>query len=148
MFSVRSTLEERDFPVLYEIEKTCFPKGFRWTEKVFAKEIKAAAAKGLFLVAELGGRTAGFLVANEDRGKGHIVTVDIHPLHRRKGIATKLIALAEAEFKKRGLKQASLEVHTDNPAFILYFNLGYRAAAFRRHYYKLNAHAITMSKAL
>jgi [ribosomal protein S18]-alanine N-acetyltransferase len=133
---------------LYEIEKACFPKGFRWSEKAFTKEIKSAAAKGLFLIAELSGRTGGFLIADEDRGKGHIVTVDIHPIHRRKGIATKLIAVAEAELKKRGLKQVNLEVHTDNPAYILYFGLGYRATAFRRHYYKLNAHAITMTKTL
>lgn len=149
MFTIRKTLADTELPALYEIERECFTREFRWSQRLFNREIKSAVDKGNLYISEIqGGRIAGYLLAGEEYGKARIETVNIPRIHRRKGVATKLIADAEAEFKKRGFKEIKLEVHTDNPAFILYFYLGYRAVAFKRHYYRLNSHAISMSKPL
>lgn len=149
MFKIRTTLEDSELPALYEIERECFTKEFRWSQRLFYKEVKAAAAKGNLYISEIqGGRVAGYLLAAEESGKAHIETVNIRLIHRRKGVASMLISACEADMKKRGFKEIKLEVHTDNPAFILYFNLGYRVTAFKRHYYRLNSHALSMSKPL
>jgi ribosomal protein S18 acetylase RimI-like enzyme len=148
VFKIRKTLEDRELPALYEIERECFTREFRWTQRAFNKEIKSAAAKDKLYIATLVGRLAGYLLAGEENGRIHIETVNISRLHRRKGIASKLIAACEADARKQGFKEIKLEVHTDNPAYILYFNLGYRVVAFKRHYYRLNSHALSMQKTL
>ena len=54
----------------------------------------------------------------------------------------------ESYYKKTLIKKLKLEVHTENPAQLLYFNLGYRVTGFRPRYYANGANAITMTKVL
>src|SRR5271157_4800998 len=133
MLTIRDSFEDGELPVLYQIEVECFTKEFRWMETVFKRALTSARKNGFVWVAYIGGRVAGYLLAGEDR---------------RKGIASKLIAVCEREMKKRGYKEIKLEVHVDNPAQILYFNMGYRVNGFKRNYYKIKEHAISMSKKL
>lgn len=144
----RNNFDVEELPSLYEIEKECFTKEFRWSQAVFDKALLSASKKNNVWVAEESGRIVGFLLADKEFGKGYINTVDITPVVRGQGVATKLITMCEAAFKKRGLTEVKLEVHTENPAQLLYFKLGYRVTAFRRHYYKLHRHALTMGKKL
>ncbi len=133
---------------MYEIEKECFSGGFRWGRKVFAEMLLSASKKNNVWIAEEDGKIVGFLLANERGNKGQIETVDIPTAARRRGIASELIKFCEMEFQKRGRTEVTLEVHTENPAQLLYFNLGYRVVSFRRHYYGLHCHALTMAKKL
>src|SRR5208282_6724548 len=135
-------------PALYEIEKECFVEPFLWSRTTFDKSLLSAAQKKNVWVADEGGKVMGFLLADKESGKGYIDTVDVSPKARGRGVATKLIGLYEAAAKKRGLVEIKLEVSVENPAQVLYFNLGYRVTAFRRHYYKLHYHALTMAKKL
>jgi ribosomal protein S18 acetylase RimI-like enzyme len=133
---------------LYAIECECFEPEFRWTERVFRKALLDARKKGYVWVATISGRIAGFLLAGKENGKASIETVNIPKVHRRKGVASKLIMACERGMDSRGFKEIKLEVWTENPAFIVYWNLGYRVNGFRRNYYRLHAHAISMSKKL
>jgi ribosomal protein S18 acetylase RimI-like enzyme len=148
MFTIRNQYDDGELPLLYEIEKECFSKEFRWSEPVFNKTLRAAREKGHVWVAYIDGRLCGFLLAGEEDIKAHIETVNIPRVHRRKGIASKLIDRCERDMKARSFKEIKLEVYTENPAQILYFNLGYRVCGFRRNYYRLHHHAISMSKKL
>lgn len=148
MLSIRTSYAPDEVPALYAIECECFGKEFRWTEKAFRSTLAAAKAKRNIWIADMGGKPAGFLLAGDEAGRAHIETVNVTELHRRKGIATKLIAACEKGFHRRGYGEIKLEVHTDNPAYIIYFNLGYRVTGFKHNYYRLGAHAITMTKAL
>ncbi len=148
MIAIRNTFSPEELPTLYSIECECFTKEFRWAESLFKRELSAALSKNNVWVIEVDGIIAGFLLAGDDHGRGHIETVNIRKAYRRQGLACRLISAAEREFKKRGYSEMKLEVHVDNPAQILYFNLGYRATQIRRHYYRLNSHAIRMSKKL
>jgi len=148
MFAIRNTFEDGELAELYKIETECFAKEFRWTERVFRKALLDARKKSRVWVATISGRIAGFLLAGEENGKASIETVNIPKVHRRKGIASKLIAACEHDMRRRGFKEIKLEVWTENPAFIVYFGLGYRVSGFRRNYYRLRAHAISMGKKL
>lgn len=148
MFTIRNTFEDDDLPVLYEIEKECFEKEFRWAEPVFKRALLNARKQNFVWVARISGRIAGFLLAGVENGKASIETANVARVHRRKGVASKLIAACEKDLKRRGFKIIKLEVWTENPAQILYFQLGYRASGFKRNYYRLRAHAISMSKKL
>lgn len=148
MVVIRNKFSPDELPALYEVEKECFSKEFRWAEPIFRKELSLALPKNNVWVCEVDGKIAGFLLAAEERGRGHIETVNIGKKYRRQGLATKLIAACEKEFKRRGYKEMKLEVHTDNPAQVLYFHLGYRITYVKRHYYGMYSHALRMLKQL
>ncbi len=59
-------------------------------------------------------------------GLGHIFLLYVAPEHRRRGIGSALVSLAENWARERGDKQISLQVFTTNkPAVNLYEQLGY-----------------------
>ncbi|MFQ4138875.1 GNAT family N-acetyltransferase [Nodosilinea sp. PGN35] len=56
----------------------------------------------------------------------YVLMLYVAPEHRRRGIATALLAVAEAWAQQQGHRQISLQVFSDNPAAqALYQSLGY-----------------------
>lgn len=81
----------------------------------------------LSLVAERGGRLAGFLLARrwEDDDVGYIADLAVHPDEQRRGLGTALLLNAFAGFRAAGLRAAQLGVASDNPrALRLYERAG------------------------
>lgn len=148
LFTIRNTFKDSELPALYEIERECFAKEFRWSESVFKRTMLAARKNNYVWVAYIGAKIVGFLLAGEENGKANIETVNIPRAQRRKGIASKLMAACETDMRRRGFKETKLEVWTENPAQILYFQLGYRVCGYKRNYYRLRTHAVSMSKKL
>jgi len=148
LFTIRNNFKDDELAALYAIECDCFSKEFRWVEPVFKKEMLAARGKNLVWVACIGPRIAGFLIAGEVAGDITVETCNVAPVHRRKGIASRLMLACEGAAKRREYGRMRLEVFTENPAQILYFQLGYRVCGFKRNYYGLKKHAVSMVKAL
>jgi len=148
LFTIRNGFDDAELPALYAIECECFSKDFRWAEPVFRQEMAAARKRNFVWVAYIGSRIAGFLIAADEGGKINMETCNVARIHRRKGVASRLIAHYEKAAKQRGFKTAKLEVYTENPAQVLYFELGYRVCGFKRNYYGLKRHAISMTKKL
>ena len=83
------------------------------------------------LAARVNDEIEGFVIARIDTDGnlplGHILTLDVSPSHRRKGIAQKLLRETEALLKQKGVNECRLEVREDNVAAItLYRKLGYK----------------------
>ena len=149
MATIRNTFGLEEIPALYEIEKECFTEEFRWTEGGFREEILLAHTTNNVWIVEEDGRIVGFLLANENKSKGHIATVNIAKEYRRRGLAFKLITSCESELKSRKFKEITLEVSVENaPAIILYLTMGYKITGWKRHYYRMYSHALEMSKRL
>jgi ribosomal protein S18 acetylase RimI-like enzyme len=148
LFTIRNTFGDGEISSLYAIERECFTAEFRWAEPVFKREMLVARKQNLVWVARIGDRIAGFLIAAIENGKVSIETCNVAGVFRRKGIASKLIAACEKAAKQRGYKDMKLEVYVENAAQVLYFTLGYRVSGFKRNYYGLKKHAISMSKKL
>jgi ribosomal protein S18 acetylase RimI-like enzyme len=146
--TIRNTFEDGELPALYKIERECFDPEFRWSEPMFVKALQAAREQSHVWIAMVSGRIAGYLLAGDENGKVLIETANVARAHRRKGIATKLIAACERDMRKRGYTEVKLEVWTENPAMILYFNLGYRVCGFKKDYYRPHTHAVSMIKKL
>ncbi|MEV4284799.1 GNAT family N-acetyltransferase [Nonomuraea bangladeshensis] len=68
------------------------------------------------LLAELpdGGDLVGTLIAGWDGWRAHLYRLAVHPGHRRRGIATALLAAAEARFAAFGAFRADAMVLDDN----------------------------------
>lgn len=148
LFTIRNGFDHEELPALYEIEKDCFEKDFRYPESVFRSEMNAAWKKKLVWVAYIGNRIAGFLIAANLGGKINIETCNVSRLYRRKGVGSRLITACERTVKQQGYNHTTLEVYTENPAQILYFGLGYRVCGFKRNFYAMRKHGISMMKEL
>lgn len=66
------------------------------------------------LIAELDGEMVGTLIAGWDGWRAHLYRLAVHPNHRRKGIATTLLAAAETRFSQFGAFRADAMVLDDN----------------------------------
>jgi ribosomal protein S18 acetylase RimI-like enzyme len=99
--------------------------------RVFEQQRRGEA---LMLVVEANGEPSGQLWidlrrGDEDGQVGEIWAVRVLPCLQRRGIGTRLVAVAEALLRERGFARAQLRVETDNPAARrLYERLGYALA--------------------
>ncbi len=133
---------------LSEIEKQCFK------EEAFSKQQIAYLLtdyNAISLAARLDLEIAGFIIGRIDMIRnqpvGHIMTIDVLPIHRRKGVAQRLMLETEAIFKQRGVKECRLEVREDNLAALnLYEKLGYKKVSKLENYYG-KAHGWYLRKA-
>jgi ribosomal-protein-alanine N-acetyltransferase len=134
---------------LHEIEKQCF------NQEAFSKQQLAYLLEDystIGLAARVNGEIVGFAIARVDIERnapfGHIITLDITPEYRRKGIAQKILHEIETIFKEKGIKEYKLEVREDNVAALnLYQKLGYKKAGKLERYYG-NVHGLHLKKTL
>ena len=139
----------RQLEELYAIEKQCFK------EEAFSKQQIAYLLtdyNSISLTAKYAGKVAGFIIGQiEAEGStlvGHIITIDVLPAYRRKGVAQKFLQKTEALFRGRGIRECRLEVRVDNEAALaLYGKLGYEKVAHLEHYYR-TAHGWCLRKLL
>ena len=119
-------MQERHLVALAEIERACFHAP--WSENMLREEL----GKGIFLVAEQDGRTAGQTVLDE----GYITNVAVSPDFRRQGIARALIAELTAKAGENKLAFVTLEVRESNaPAIALYTGAGFAPVGKRKNFY-------------
>jgi len=134
---------------LSEIEKECF------SEEAFTKKqisLLLGDYNSIGLIAEENGDIVGFIVGMiYPEGKvvnGHILTIDVSPSHRRKGIGQMLLKEVENVFVQKGVQACLLEVREGNVAAIsLYHKLGYKDIGRLENYYG-KAHGIYLKKIL
>lgn len=136
-----------DIPAFEYIDDLCFPQWMRYSRYDF---VYYFFKKNVFvLVSEDDEGVHGFIIADiRSVDDGHIITIDVHPDHRRKKLGTYLMAEVEVIFREQGVKKAILEVHRDNlPAQLFYSNLGYRIEKQLDNYYH-SGHGLKLAKKL
>jgi ribosomal-protein-alanine N-acetyltransferase len=143
----------------YALDQVCFPPNIAYSRA----ELRAFVARpdAYAIVAEAApdpaadtaeaGVLAGFLVATHRPrrrdGTAHIITLDIDPAFRRRGVAATL--MEEAEKHYIGLEQGcmDLEVAVDNDAAQrFYLKIGFLPLRRLRGYYGRGLDAIAMRK--
>lgn len=134
---------------LYEIEMECFKKE-AFTRQQIARLLQNS--NSISLVAKENGNIIGFIIGalSMENGNlvGHILTIDVAPSHRRKGVGIRLLQEIEKIFKSRQVKICRLEAREDNIAALnLYQKLGYKRVGKLKYYYG-NAHGILLEKTL
>ena len=133
----------------FEIEEQCFD------QEAFTKRQIAYLLTDyntIALVAKADSDIAGFVIAQEEIENnilyGHIITINVAPTYRRKGIATKLLEEIEDIFKQKGITECHLEVREDNKAALkLYQNSGYQKIGRLEKYYG-KTHGLYLTKTL
>ena len=134
---------------LYTLEGQCFD------QEAFTKRQIAYLLTDyntLALVAKADNEVAGFIIAQveieENTEFGHIITINVSPGFRRKGIAHRLLAEIENLLRQKGIAESHLEVREDNNAAIkLYQGSGYQKIGKLENYYG-KKHGLYLKKTL
>jgi ribosomal-protein-alanine N-acetyltransferase len=139
----------RHLDKLCEIETECFG-GEAFTREQILQLIKEYNCVNL--IAKVDGIIAGFVIGMMyvDRKAlyAHVLTIDVSPAYRRRGIGQMLLQEIERIFKEKSVKASHLEVKEDNVAAIdLYRKLGYEKIGRLRNYYG-NSNGIYFKKIL
>jgi ribosomal-protein-alanine N-acetyltransferase len=133
---------EEDFETLCDIDWQCFPNGVAYTPREMRAFLRWATA---IVVENRRGRVVAFLVSRRNR----VVTLDVLPAYRRRGIASTLMAEFERRARQSGATKASLEVGVANRAALgLYRALGYRRIRRLPGYYQNGEDGWLMEKKL
>jgi ribosomal-protein-alanine N-acetyltransferase len=143
------TAQIRHLDRLYEIEKECFE-----TEAFTKQQIAGLLTdyNSISLVAKENNNIVGFIIGSVRFEKnaltGHILTVDVSPTCRKKGVGARLLREMENLFEEGGVKACHLEVREDNVAALsLYQKLGFEKVATLKNYYG-EIHGVYLRKAL
>jgi [ribosomal protein S18]-alanine N-acetyltransferase len=141
-------LEFSDLDAVYSLDQVCFPGDVAFPRHLFAFLLKSPDCLGLCIKDQ--GRLAGFIIVQAiNFQKAQLITLDIDPLCRRRGIGTMLLESAHNFLKKRGFQTILLEVAVNNdPALKLYKKLGYEYIITKKRYYPDGTDALQMKKTL
>lgn len=143
------TATPRILDIFFKIERQCF------NEEAFTRQQIAYLLvdyNTVALTAKIAGEVAGFVIAQIDTDSctefGHIVTLNVAPSFRRRGVATRLLCEMENLLRGRGISECRLEVREDNHSAIkLYYKLGYGAIGKLERYYG-RKHGLYLKKVL
>ena len=121
-------------PQVIAIERRAFPTP--WSLAMFVLELSKPA--GVCLAALRDGEMLGYLICSRYDTVWHLMNVAVDPAHRRRGIATALLADLLRRIDGHGAR-FTLEVRESNTGAIeLYERFGFRAVGRRRRYYQDN----------
>ena len=150
-----------DFSTVCLIDRTCFPPGLAYPPQDLAYWMREPGAFVIVALdqndedrdeasARASASIAAFILARAiPGGEGHIVTIDVLPEYRRKGVATALMESAHARLREKGSREVYLETSVENSAGIAFYRkLGYRAVAQLPRYYLGRIDAWRMIKPL
>lgn len=134
---------------LFKIEEQCFD------QEAFTKRQIAYLLSNyntIALSARADSEIAGFIIGQieieNDTLFGHIITINVVPAFRKKGIGSKMLQEIETILKQKGISECHLEVREDNlPALKLYQNNGYQKIGRLEKYYG-KAHGLYLKKIL
>jgi ribosomal protein S18 acetylase RimI-like enzyme len=162
--------QAEDFDTLWQIDQACFAAGISYSKmelkyyirrpRAFTFVAAGAAAEepdsansrktgNIADPAHFADSIVGFLVAEADRGSGHIITIDVLAAARRSGVGSLLLCAAEDRFRKAGCRSIDLETAVDNvSALSFYKRLGYNVTGTWPRYYSNGVDALVLQKRL
>lgn len=146
-FQLRS-YRPQDFETLYQIDQQSFDREVAYSRAEMRAYLKLPGAECVIAETDRGNR-AGFCLAAHEEGIGYLVTMDVLPEYRRRGMASALLRETESRLGASQVIEVWLETATDNePAIAFWQKHGYRKQGVRKGYYPGGRDAYTMRKVL
>jgi ribosomal-protein-alanine N-acetyltransferase len=138
-----------DIDAVLELERAVFGAE-AWSRQMLAGELDQQPASRYYLVADDGGRIAGYAGLLGAGWQGDVLTLAVAADRWGQGIGTALLRALLAEANRRGCTEVFLEVRTDNSrAQELYRRHDFTEIGIRRGYYQPSgADALVMRRTL
>jgi ribosomal-protein-alanine N-acetyltransferase len=140
-----------DLQAIFALDQICFAPPFRFSMRAMRQF--AESRNALTVIAECDGRAeiAGFCIAHvEDSGKrrvAYIVTLDVAPEQRRRGLAQAMMGAVEQQARGAGCEAMELHVSVENEGAIAFYErLGYVRVRVVKSFYGAGHHAFLYSK--
>ena len=132
-----------DLDALYELEAVCFEeRRFRRDHLLYLLRNPHAST---FVYQD--GRVLGSLMLLDEGGILRVLSVGVHPAHRRRGIGRRLMAMVEDMARQFGAREVRLEVSTKNGGAIAFYKaLGFETVGRLAQYYSWGDDAYVMAK--
>jgi ribosomal-protein-alanine N-acetyltransferase len=122
-----------DVPQVAALEQASFADP--WSERVLSEELSLADRRYV-VAAEPDGPVVGYggvMLVGDD---AHVMTMAVHPAHRRRGLGTRLLLWMVDAAMGAGAVHLTLEVRVSNDAArSLYERFGFERVGVRRGYY-------------
>ena len=138
-----------DFAELYAIEETCFQPPFRFARWYMRRLLQNSGT--ISWIAEENAQLAGFAIADYEPENGgiaaYILTIEVLPAMRRRGIGAELLRRIEDSARERGVRAIWLHVDSENAGAIrLYESFGFACEGRKDGYYPQGRAALTYRK--
>lgn len=135
---------------LYCLDQICFPPEIAYS-RAELQHFLLHPRCSCWIAEQAGEVLAGFIIVERStrrgRSTGHVVTLDVEPDHRRGGVGTELMRIAEEQMRQKGIAVMSLEVAENNAAARhFYNNLGFVTMGRIANYYGGRVNAEVMEK--
>jgi [ribosomal protein S18]-alanine N-acetyltransferase len=140
----------RDLAGLHHLDQICFPRDIAYS-KTELQYFLTHPRCSCWIAEDSGSKLAGFLiierVSRNGRPAGHIITLDVDPAERRRGLGRLLMQTAEEQMKQEGAGVMSLEVAQNNAAARQFYrSLGFVTRGRIAKYYGGRVDAEVMEK--
>jgi ribosomal-protein-alanine N-acetyltransferase len=136
-----------DFDALCRMDAECYAPEIAYSRRTMRAFLRLTGAE--CLVAEEGGVVQGFILTDRDGPAGHVITLDVAPGARRRGVGSELIEAAHRFLAEHGVREVELETATTNDAAVAFWkHHGYRACGVLPNDYENGEDAFWMSKTL
>ena len=124
--SVIRSYDDGDEAAVVALLAVVFPNDSPWNVPLEVVRRKALVQRELFLVAEVDGVVVGTVMAGFDGVRGWVHKLAVHPDHRRRGLASRLMAEAERRLRAVGCPKLNLQVRASNADVVAFYRrLGY-----------------------
>ena len=133
---------------LWRLDRLCFAPGIAYSRRELERFLELP--RSACLVAEAGPELCGFgLIYREPADIVHLVTLDVHPDWRRRGVGRRLLESLLAGAAAAGARQAVLQVDVRNSGAIAFYRtFGFHRSGRLSSYYAPGLDAFEMSSDL
>ena len=151
MVQLRS-FQMQDLVGLHQLDRVCFSREIAYS-KAELHFFLTHPRCSCWIAEQPKNKLAGFLILERESRNGcptgHIVTLDVDPAERRRGLGTLLMQAAEEQMNQEGAALMSLEVAENNPAARQFYRgLGFVTRGRIAKYYGGRVDAEVMEKVL
>ena len=137
-----------DLDSLWRLDQLCFEAGIAYSRSDLRRFL--AMPRAACVLAEIGPTLCGFALAySRPRDLAHVVTLDVHPTFRRRGLGRRLIESVQERCAAAGAQRVALEVDVRNSGAIAFYRkLGFQESGRIHSYYGTGLDAFEMVRAL
>ena len=130
---------------MYALDVACFEPPFRFGQREMRR--LAEEPNAICVLAESGSVLTGFSIAHLDSPWCYLVTLDVAPEWRRRGLATRLMTDTESQARAAGAIGMGLHVYKGNSGAIRFYErLGYNRVGLDEGFYGRGLDALVYRK--